>query len=163
MKGMKSQEKFIQTIIKDYWSFVLNTLSSPTFFGGSISRIAVGWYSSLCHGNTNTLSSSSLTLCSIITATSCYITALIKSEQPLLPQKVSYGLLSRSWNILFTMGRRHDFLAQTAQQLYRVCKNCDKRTPHVCIKCGFCYSCHWKIEGTELNQLQPLVAATTTV
>jgi hypothetical protein len=42
MKDMKSQEKFIQTIIKDYWSFVLNTLSSPTFFGSSISRIAVG-------------------------------------------------------------------------------------------------------------------------
>jgi hypothetical protein len=85
MKDMKSQEEFIQTIIKDYRPFVLNTLSSPTFFGGS-SRVAVGWYSPLCHGNINTLFSS-LTLCSIITATSCYTTALIKSEQPLLPQR----------------------------------------------------------------------------
>ncbi|HEU4984199.1 MAG TPA: hypothetical protein VFT58_01050 [Nitrososphaera sp.] len=25
---------------------------------------------------------------------------------------------------------------------YRSCTNCSKRTPHTCIRCGSCYSCH---------------------
>jgi len=59
------------------------------------------------------------------------------------------------------MRRRHAFLAQATQQLYRACKNCDKRTPHVCTTCGFCYSCHWRIEGTGLDQSRIVALATT--
>jgi ferredoxin len=58
------------------------------------------------------------------------------------------------------MRRRHYFLGEAAAYLYRACNDCNKRTPHVCTKCGLCYSCHWKIEITPLNQLR-LVATTT--
>ncbi len=68
--------------------------------------------------------------------------------------------------------RGHYFLARAAAaaaQPYRVCNDCNKRTPHVCTKCGLCYSCHWKIERMQLinqqqQQLQLAVgaAATTT-
>jgi len=59
------------------------------------------------------------------------------------------------------MQRIHDFLAQATTNLYRACNDCNKRTPHICAKCGLCYSCHWKIERTSLYQLR-LVATTTT-
>jgi ferredoxin len=81
---------------------------------------------------------------------------------------MAYYLEADTLFCIMARRKRHDFLVQAtnSQQLYRVCKDCNKRTPHVCIKCGFCYSCHWKIEeeeeGTELNQSQLVVAATTT-
>ncbi|HEX9677702.1 MAG TPA: hypothetical protein VGA14_02950 [Nitrososphaera sp.] len=51
------------------------------------------------------------------------------------------------------MRRGHSFLAQATSQ-YKECKDCNKRTPHVCIKCGLCYSCHWISE-----QARPSVVA----
>ena len=34
-------------------------------------------------------------------------------------------------------------------QSYRQCLECNKRTPHICLKCNYCYSCHPKIESME--------------
>ena len=32
---------------------------------------------------------------------------------------------------------------------YKECIDCNKRTPHICFRCNYCYSCHFKIERTE--------------
>lgn len=44
----------------------------------------------------------------------------------------------------------HEYLAvYTNNQSYGHCTDCSKRTPHVCTKCNYCYSCHPKIERIE--------------
>ena len=42
----------------------------------------------------------------------------------------------------------HEYLSYT-KPIYYDCINCKKRTPHVCIRCHYCYSCHPKIERIE--------------
>ena len=32
---------------------------------------------------------------------------------------------------------------------YGECIDCNKRTPHICLKCNYCYSCHFKVERME--------------
>src|SRR5205809_395447 len=32
---------------------------------------------------------------------------------------------------------------------YKECVDCNKRTPHICFRCNYCYSCHFKIESIE--------------
>ena len=56
------------------------------------------------------------------------------------------------------MYQRHEFLAQAAR-IYKACEDCNKRTPHVCIKCGYCYSCHPKIERPLKQEGRTSVAA----
>jgi hypothetical protein len=57
----------------------------------------------------------------------------------------------------------HEYLRDTLVYRYRECKSCANRTEFSCIKCGFCWSCHWKmeqIEGIDLhNKPLPLVEA----
>lgn len=36
---------------------------------------------------------------------------------------------------------------------YKECKSCSNRTEFTCIKCGFCWSCHWKVEQIDKNEL----------
>jgi hypothetical protein len=48
----------------------------------------------------------------------------------------------------------HEFLRGTLPFRYEECKSCGNRTELVCIKCGFCYSCHWKEEEIEKKQLR---------
>src|SRR5919201_7101799 len=43
----------------------------------------------------------------------------------------------------------HEYLRDTVSIKYQECKSCKNRTQLVCIKCGYCYSCHWKEEEKE--------------
>ena len=42
----------------------------------------------------------------------------------------------------------HEYLSHNSLAYYD-CIDCNKRTPHVCITCHHCYSCHPKIERVE--------------
>jgi hypothetical protein len=43
----------------------------------------------------------------------------------------------------------HEYIKDTLTFRYRECKSCGTRTELACIKCGYCYSCHWKKEELE--------------
>ena len=60
------------------------------------------------------------------------------------------------WNISSTA---HEYLRDTLSFRYQECKSCRNRTELTCIKCGFCYSCHWKKEELEKKKIQskPLI------
>jgi hypothetical protein len=47
----------------------------------------------------------------------------------------------------------HEYIRDTLTFKYRECKFCGTRTELTCIKCGFCYSCHWKKEEVEKQLL----------
>src|SRR5215207_8934423 len=42
----------------------------------------------------------------------------------------------------------HEYIGD-ASMGYRDCILCGHRTEFTCIKCGYCYSCHWKKEQEE--------------
>jgi hypothetical protein len=42
----------------------------------------------------------------------------------------------------------HEYVAPFTL-IYHECIDCKKRTPHICIECNYCYSCHPNIEGIE--------------
>ena len=46
----------------------------------------------------------------------------------------------------------HEYLRDTLSFRYQECKSCRNRTELTCIKCGFCYSCHWKKEEIEKKE-----------
>src|SRR5215216_7578749 len=43
----------------------------------------------------------------------------------------------------------HEYIRDTLTFRYGECRFCGTRTQLTCIKCGFCYSCHWKNEEVE--------------
>ena len=43
----------------------------------------------------------------------------------------------------------HEYLRDTLIYRYTECESCRSRTEFTCIKCGFCWSCHWKKEQAE--------------
>lgn len=43
----------------------------------------------------------------------------------------------------------HEYLRDTLNSEYRKCNSCANRTEFTCIRCGFCWSCHWKMEQVE--------------
>jgi hypothetical protein len=43
----------------------------------------------------------------------------------------------------------HEYLRDTLIYRYTECESCTNRTEFTCIKCGFCWSCHWKKEQAE--------------
>src|SRR5215207_5399534 len=47
----------------------------------------------------------------------------------------------------------HEYIRDTISFRFRDCKFCGVRTELTCIKCGFCYSCHWKKEKAEKRLL----------
>jgi hypothetical protein len=47
----------------------------------------------------------------------------------------------------------HEYLRDTLDLKYRECNSCGNRTEFTCIKCGFCWSCHWKMEQAEKFEL----------
>jgi hypothetical protein len=51
----------------------------------------------------------------------------------------------------------HDYLRDTLVLSYNKCKSGGNRTQFACIRCGYCYSCHWKKEKTERDLVEPLV------
>ena len=40
----------------------------------------------------------------------------------------------------------HEYLRNTE---YQYCNSCKNRTQFTCVKCGFCWSCHWLKEEIE--------------
>ena len=46
----------------------------------------------------------------------------------------------------------HDYLRDTLVSTYKECISCNIRTQFTCVKCGYCYSCHWKKE--ELDKVE---------
>ena len=50
--------------------------------------------------------------------------------------------------------REHDYLRDTLVATYKECISCHIRTQFTCVKCGFCYSCHWKKEELEKVELE---------
>lgn len=55
--------------------------------------------------------------------------------------------ISRELNRFF----KHEFIRDTLSQKYILCKSCNLRTQFTCVTCGFCWSCHWKID--ELSKV----------
>ena len=58
----------------------------------------------------------------------------------------------------------HEYIRDTLYFRYQDCISCGNRTGFTCIKCGYCYSCHWKKEIMEkeekqkaLNRSRPLI------
>ncbi|HYZ59427.1 MAG TPA: hypothetical protein VE544_07180 [Nitrososphaeraceae archaeon] len=43
----------------------------------------------------------------------------------------------------------HEYIRETLAVSYHDCKSCKNRTKFFCIRCGYCYSCHWKKEEAE--------------
>jgi hypothetical protein len=48
--------------------------------------------------------------------------------------------------------QEHDYLRDTLTSIYKECIFCNIRTQFTCVKCGYCYSCHWKKE--ELDKVE---------
>jgi hypothetical protein len=55
----------------------------------------------------------------------------------------------------------HDFLRDTLVPTYKECIYCKSRTQFTCVRCGYCYACHWKKEKLDRAQLE--ASATTAV
>jgi hypothetical protein len=43
----------------------------------------------------------------------------------------------------------HEYIRDSLHSKYENCISCGSRTEYTCIKCGYCYSCHWKREQLE--------------
>src|SRR5437868_2446141 len=57
----------------------------------------------------------------------------------------------------------HEYLRDTLELRYNERKSCRSRTPFTCIRCRFCYGCHWKKEELEKKiQFKPLACANST-
>jgi len=48
----------------------------------------------------------------------------------------------------------HEYIRDSFSFRYQDCISCGHRTEFTCIKCGYCYSCHWKKEQYEEIQLR---------
>lgn len=47
----------------------------------------------------------------------------------------------------------HEYIRDTSSWKYDICKCCDYRTSFTCVRCKYCWSCHWKIERLEKYEL----------
>lgn len=47
----------------------------------------------------------------------------------------------------------HEYIRDTISFRFRDCKFCEARTELTYIKCGYCYTCHWKKEEAEKRLL----------
>ena len=43
----------------------------------------------------------------------------------------------------------HEYITSYIKPSYSECIDCNKRTTCICLKCNYCYSCHFKIEKIE--------------
>jgi hypothetical protein len=48
----------------------------------------------------------------------------------------------------------HEYTGESISLRYQNCISCHRRTEFTCVKCGYCYSCHWKREQVEKIQLR---------
>jgi hypothetical protein len=48
----------------------------------------------------------------------------------------------------------HEYTGESLSLRYQDCISCHRRTEFTCVKCGYCYSCHWKREQIEEIELR---------
>jgi hypothetical protein len=48
----------------------------------------------------------------------------------------------------------HEYTGEAFSLRYQDCISCGHRTEFTCVKCGYCYSCHWKKEQVEKIELR---------
>jgi hypothetical protein len=48
----------------------------------------------------------------------------------------------------------HEYTGEALSLRYQDCISCGHRTEFTCVKCGYCYSCHWKREQEEEIELR---------
>jgi hypothetical protein len=48
----------------------------------------------------------------------------------------------------------HGYLRDTLVSAYKECISCNIRAQYTCVKCGYCYSCHWKKEELDKVELE---------
>ena len=48
----------------------------------------------------------------------------------------------------------HEYTGEVLSLRYQDCISCHRRTEFTCVKCGYCYSCHWKREQIEQVELR---------
>jgi hypothetical protein len=48
----------------------------------------------------------------------------------------------------------HEYTGEAISLRYQNCISCGQRTEFTCVKCGYCYSCHWKREQVEEIELR---------
>jgi hypothetical protein len=48
----------------------------------------------------------------------------------------------------------HEYTGEAFSLRYQDCTSCGHRTEFTCVKCGYCYSCHWKREQLEKIELR---------
>jgi hypothetical protein len=65
------------------------------------------------------------------------------SSSPKLTREKQQGLLTP-----------HEYIRDSFSFRYQDCISCGKRTGFACIKCGYCFSCHWKREQVEETELR---------
>ena len=46
----------------------------------------------------------------------------------------------------------HEYLRDTIANRYDECKSCNIRTEFTCVRCNYCWSCHWKKEIIEKKE-----------
>jgi hypothetical protein len=51
----------------------------------------------------------------------------------------------------------HEYIRDSLRFRYKDCIFCGNRTEYTCIKCGYCYSCHWKREQLEEIELRDIL------
>jgi hypothetical protein len=59
-----------------------------------------------------------------------------------------------SASVLGTTRPPHEYERDTLSFRYEECKSCRNRTQLTCIKCRFCYSCHWKKKEEERTEFR---------
>src|SRR5919199_5861697 len=48
----------------------------------------------------------------------------------------------------------HGYLRDSLVSAYKECIPCNIRAQYTCVKCGYCYSCHWKKEELDKVELE---------
>src|SRR5918992_5517360 len=48
----------------------------------------------------------------------------------------------------------HEYTGEVLSLRYKDCISCHHRTEFTCVKCGYCYSCHWRREQIEEIELR---------
>ena len=51
----------------------------------------------------------------------------------------------------------HEYLRDTIANRYDECKSCNIRTEFTCVRCNYCWSCHWKKEIMEKKEKEMAV------
>ena len=63
---------------------------------------------------------------------------------------VNKNLIIKEYSIKNT--GMHEYLRDTIANRYDECKSCNNRTEFTCVKCNYCWSCHWKKEIVEKKE-----------